>query len=159
VNDELRAVRAVDRGEADAPAPSPDHRRLRGERGSGMVTALVLLFAFTAGGVVWLARDVNRRVTNQSAAQSIAFQAARSGAQQISLGSLRDEGSDGIVIDLVRAQDQATGVAQRLFVEYGVVGNVDDVRVDGEVVTVTVTISDPAGDVVGVGAAEPETGP
>ena len=44
-----------------------------------MVTALVLLFAFTAGGVIWLSRDVNRRVSNRSAAQSIVFQAARVG--------------------------------------------------------------------------------
>lgn len=124
-----------------------------------MVTALVLMFAFTAGGVIWLSRDVNRRVSNRSAAQSIAFQAARAGAQQVSLGSLRDGGVDEIVIDVHRAREQANGVARRLFVEYEVTGTVDSVAVDGEIVTVTVTIQDPAGDVVGVGAAEPETGP
>ena len=52
-----------------------ESRRGRGERGTALVTALVLLFAFTAGGVIWLSRDVNRRVSNRSAAQSIAFQA------------------------------------------------------------------------------------
>ena len=134
-------------------------RRGRGQRGSGMVTALVLMFTFTAGGVIWLSRDVNRRVSNQSAAQSIAFQAARTGAQQISLGSLRDGGSDEIVIDEARAVEQAGAVAQRLFIEYDVDGQVDSVSVNGEVVTVTVTILDPAGDVTGVGAAEPEAGP
>jgi hypothetical protein len=46
-----------------------------------MATSLVLLFTFTAGGVVWLARDVDRAISNRAAAQSIAFQAARSGAQ------------------------------------------------------------------------------
>ena len=55
-----------------------------------MVTGLVLLFAFTAGGVIWLARDVNRSVSNRSAAQSIAFQAARSAAQQVGITSLRE---------------------------------------------------------------------
>ena len=124
-----------------------------------MVTALVLMFAFTAGGVIWLSRDVNRRVSHRSAAQSIAFQAARTGAQQISIGSLRDAGSDELVIDGPRAVEQAGAVARRLFIEYGVTGTVDSVSIDGEVVTVTVTILDPAGDVTGVGAAEPETGP
>lgn len=124
-----------------------------------MVTALVLMFAFTAGGVIWLSRDVNRRVSNRSAAQSIAFQAARSGAQQISLGSLREGGTDEIVIDVPRATEQAGAVAERLFVEYEVDGRVDSVSVEGELVTVTVTILDPVGDVTSVGSAEPETGP
>ena len=124
-----------------------------------MVTALVLMFAFTAGGVIWLSRDVTRRVSNRTAAQSIAFQAARSGAQQISIGSLREVGADEIVIDRPRAVEQAGEVARRLFVEFGVTGTVDSVSVDGEVVTVRVTIVDPAGDVSGVGAAEPEIGP
>ena len=60
-----------------------------------MVTGLVLLFAFTAGAVIWLARDVNRSVSNRTAAQSIAFQSARSGAQQIDIVVLRDGPSDG----------------------------------------------------------------
>jgi Tfp pilus assembly protein PilX len=137
----------------------PDARRGRGERGSAMVAALVLLFAFTAGGVIWLSRDVNRRVSNQSAAQSIAFQAARSGAQQVSVGSLRDGGADTIVIDVAGASQQATAVANRLFEEYGVTGTVDGIAVEGQTVTVTVTITDPVGDVTGVGSARPETGP
>jgi hypothetical protein len=124
-----------------------------------MVAALVLLFAFTAGGVIWLSRDVNRRVSNQSAAQSIAFQAARSGAQQVSVGSLRDGGADTIVIDAAGASEQATAVANRLFDEYGVTGTVDGIAIEGQTVTVTVTITDPVGDVTGVGSARPETGP
>lgn len=138
--------------------PGGRPRRGRGQHGSGMVTALVLMFTFTAGGVIWLSRDVNRRVSNRSAAQSIAFQAARTGAQQISLGSLRDGGADEIVIDVPRATAQAGAVAERLFIEYGVEGTVDSVSIEGELVTVTVTILDPVGDVTGVGSAEPETG-
>ena len=53
------------------------------DRGSATVTALVLVFAFTAGAVIWLASDVNSRVADRSAAQSVAFQAARAGAQQV----------------------------------------------------------------------------
>jgi hypothetical protein len=67
------------------------------------VTALVLLFAFTAGGVIWLSRDVNRVITNRSAAQSIAFQSARAGAQQVEVGSLR--GGASLEIDEDRARE------------------------------------------------------
>lgn len=74
------------------PAPSAQ-RRCRGDEGAGLATALVLLFAFTVSGVVWLARDVDRAISNRAAAQSIAFQAARSGAQQIDVVVLRSTGS------------------------------------------------------------------
>lgn len=140
-------------------ARSRDPRRGRGERGTALVTALVLLFAFTAGGVIWLSRDVNRRVSNRSAAQSIAFQAARSGAQQVSVGALRRGGADTIVIDTDAARTQATRVALRLFDEYEVDGSVRRITVDGDQVTVEVVIADPAGDMTGVGSARPETGP
>ena len=57
--------------------PSEELRRGRDDRGSGLVTGIVLIFAFTFLGLVWLARDVDRGVSNRSAAQSIAFQSAR----------------------------------------------------------------------------------
>ncbi len=137
---------------------SPSGRRCRDERGTALVTALVLLFAFTAGGVIWLSRDVNRRVSNRSAAQSIAFQAARSGAQQVEVGSLRDGGDQPLVIDEPSAQEHARRVADRLFDEYRLDGSVLAVTVDGVTVTVEVRISDSAGDVVGVGSAGAEAG-
>jgi len=133
-------------------------RRSRGERGTALVTALVLLFAFTAGGVIWLSRDVNRRVSNRSAAQSIAFQAARSGAQQVDVGSLREGGDVPVVIDEPSAREHALRIADRLFDEYGLDGTVMRVGVDGVTVTVEVRISDPVGDVVGVGSARAEVG-
>ena len=123
-----------------------------------MVTALVLLFAFTAGGVIWLARDVNRRITNRSAAQSIAFQAARSGAQQVQVSSLREGGPVTLVIDVPSAREQALRVADRLFDEYDVDGSVVNISVADVTVTVEVQINDPAGDVVGVGSARAEAG-
>jgi Tfp pilus assembly protein PilX len=133
-------------------------QRCRGEHGTALVTALVLLFAFTAGGVIWLSRDVNRRVSNRSAAQSIAFQAARSGAQQVEVEALRDGGEVSLVIDVPAAQVQARRIADRLFDEYDVDGTVQGVSVSGVTVTVTVRISDPVGDVVGVGSARAEAG-
>lgn len=137
---------------------STDVRRCRGERGTALVTALVLLFAFTAGGVIWLARDVNQRVSNRSAAQSIAFQAARSGAQQVEVASLRDGGPTELVIDEPLAREQALRIASRLFDEYDVDGAVLRISVVDVTVTVEVQISDAAGDVVGVGSARAEAG-
>ncbi len=82
-----------------ASSCEPDGRRGRGERGSAVVTALVLLFVFTAGGVIWLSRDVNRVITNRSAAQSIAFQSARAGAQQVDVGSFARRGEPTVVLN------------------------------------------------------------
>lgn len=120
------------------------------------VTGLVLLFAFTAGAVIWLARDVNRSVSNRSTAQSIAFQAARAGAQQVSLPSLRS--GDSPEID-ERAVEAARSTATELFRGYDVDGTVDSVVVDGDLVEVRLTIEDPAGDVTGIASARAESGP
>jgi hypothetical protein len=134
-------------------------RRLRGDRGMSMVTGLVLMFSFTAGAVIWLARDVNRTVSNRSAAQSIAFQAARSGAQQVVVGELRDGMEEAVVIDLPRATQAARETADLLFEEYEVDGVVVAVRpVDSDGVEVEVRIDDPAGDVIGVASARAEAG-
>lgn len=122
-----------------------------------MVTGLVLIFAFTAGAVVWLARDVNRSVGNRSAAQSIAFQAARSGAQQIEPQSLRDGAAP--VIDQQRADAAARQTAGELFDGYGVDGEVVRVVVEGDTVEVGIRLDDPAGAVTGVASARAEVGP
>ena len=131
-------------------------RRCRGERGVAMVTGLVLIFAFTAGAVILLARDVNRSVSNRSAAQSIAFQAARSGAQQVALGSLRVDGET--VVDADRARAAAHSTAAELFAGYQLEGEVLRVAVDADTVEVEVRVSDPAGDVTGIAAARAEAG-
>jgi hypothetical protein len=121
-----------------------------------MVTGLVLLFAFTAGAVIWLARDVNRAVSNRSAAQSIAFQAARSGAQQVEVASLREHSV--VVVDAERAGSAARATAQSLLDGYRLTGSVTRVSVDGDRVEVELRVVDPAGDVVGVAAARAEAG-
>ena len=132
-------------------------RRCRGDRGMAMVTGLVLLFAFTAGGVIWLARDANRAVSNRTTAQSIAFQAARSGAQRVGVESLR-QGAE-VLVDEDAARRAAESTAADLFSGYGVDGDVLRVTVvPPDTVEVEVRISDPAGDVTGVGAARAETG-
>jgi hypothetical protein len=122
-----------------------------------MVTGLVLLFAFTAGAVIWLARDANRSVSNRTAAQSIAFQAARSAAQQLAVASLRDGASVRVDADAGRRAAEAT--AGDLFSGYDVDGVVVSVTVvPPDMVEVEVRISDPAGDVTGVAAARAEAG-
>jgi len=133
------------------------YRRCRGDRGMAMVTGLVLLFAFTAGGVIWLARDVNREVSNRSAAQSIAFQAARSGAQRIGVALLRQDAT--VLVDEDAARRAAESTAADLFSGYGVDGDVVRVTVvPPDTVEVEIRINDPAGDVTGVAAARAETG-
>ena len=132
-------------------------RRCRGDRGMATVTGLVLLFAFTAGGVVWLARDANRSVSNRTAAQSIAFQAARSAAQQVAVESLR-QGAE-IRVDVDAARRAAASTAADLFSGYEVDGRVVNVTVvPPDIVRVEVRISDPAGDVTGIAAASAEDG-
>jgi hypothetical protein len=123
-----------------------------------MVTGLVLIFAFTAGAVVWLARDVDRSVSNRSSAQSIAFQAARAGAQQVDAGSVRS-GAASIVVDPGAARRAAERTASRLLTAYELDGSVTAVEVGGDRVVVTVVVEDPAGSVTGVGAARAEGTP
>ncbi len=103
---------------------------MRGDRGAGLVAGIALIFAFTFLGLVWLARDVDRGVSNRSAAQSIAFQAARSGAQSAAVTDLR---SGSTLIDPAAATSAATATAGALFASYGVDGSVTSVEVaDGQ---------------------------
>jgi hypothetical protein len=132
-------------------------RRLRGERGTGTVTALVLLFAFTSGAVVWLARDVDRAVSNRSAAQSVAFQAARAGAQQLDVVALR-QGVTTPVVSAEAARAAATRTAGQLLASFGLDGRVESVDVTSELVTVRVVVTDPAGAVSGTGIARTRGG-
>lgn len=94
-------------------------RRLCGDRGQAFVLALVVLFTFTGAAAIWLARDVNQRVSDRSALQSVAFQAARSGAQQIDVGSVRGGAVGGVVIDDGAARAAAVDTAERLAAQYG----------------------------------------
>ncbi len=128
-----------------------------GDRGVAVVSALVLLFAFTSGALVWLARDVDRVISNRSAAHSIAFQAARSGAQQVSVPSLRQ---GEVRINISAARSAAIRTAELLFEQWGVDGSVTVVRLNGIAeVVVELVIHDPVGDALGVASAEALAGP
>jgi len=136
--------------------PSEERRRVRDDRGSGLVTGIVLIFAFTFLGLVWLARDVDRGVSNRSAAQSIAFQAARSGAQSAAVSDLR---SGATLIDPSAASRAATSTASALFTSYGLDGSVTSVDVVADSVSVVVTITDRGRTVTGAGTVRAERAP
>lgn len=127
-------------------------KRLSGDRGAGMVTGLVLMFAFTAGAVVWLARDVDRSISNRSAAQSIAFQSARSGAQQLDQDRLRSADAD-LAVDERAARRVAAATASQLFDAYRLDGTVIRIAVEGDRVTVAVEVVDAGRTVTGIGSA------
>ena len=131
--------------------------RVRGDRGAGTVAAIALIFAFTFLGLVWLARDVDRSISNRSAAQSIAFQAARSGAQAADVPGLRDGAPSPIEPGAARAAAERTAGA--LFASYGVAGTITEIRIDGDTVTVSVTITDAGRTVTGSGTVEAERTP
>ena len=132
--------------------------RCHDQRGTGLVAGITLVFAFTFLGLVWLARDVDRGVSNRSAAQSIAFQAARSGAQATSIGDLRV--SDGApTVDEGAARIAARRTAEALFASYGVTGTVETIAVTADSVAVTVTISDAGVTVTGAGTVRSERAP
>lgn len=138
-----------------APGRTGD-RRLHDDRGTGLVAGIVLIFAFTFLGLVWLARDVDRGVSNRSAAQSIAFQSARSGAQAASVTDLRT----GIaVIDPVRARQAAAVTATELFESYGLDGTITAVDVAVDSVSVSVSVTDGGRAVTGAGTVRAERAP
>lgn len=114
-------------------------RRFRGERGTAFVAALVIMFTFTGAAAVWLARDVNERVSDRSALQSIAFQAARAGAQQLEIGDLRDGGR--LTIDESAARQAARTAALRLAASYELDVQVVDQGYGGDVATWSVTVA------------------
>jgi Tfp pilus assembly protein PilX len=134
-------------------------RRCRGTRGAGMVTGLVLMFAFTAGGVIWLARDVDRSISHRSSAQSIAFQAARSGAQEIDLFAVRLGEVAAVPLDVGAAQRAAAQTAAELFAAYQLDGVVRSIVVEGDRVAVEVAVRDAGRVVTGAGAARSQSGP
>ena len=125
--------------------------RLRDDRGAGLVAGLVFIFAFTFLGLIWLAGTVDRGISNQSAATSIAFQAARAGAQAAQPDEIR--GGQVENLDVGRAVSAANEAAARLFTSYGLAGQAA-AEVDGTTVIVTVTITDGSKTVSGRGAAE-----
>ncbi len=123
-----------------------------------MVTGVVLMFAFTAGAIIWLARDVDRAVSDRASAQSIAFQAARSGAQQIDVDVLRRPAGT-VAIDLDRAGSAVEDTAARLLDAYDLAGRITAVDVVGDRITVTLEVDTAGRTVTGTGSARAQGAP
>lgn len=131
-------------------------RRGSGDRGSGLVAGIAFIFAFTFLGLVWLARDVDRGVSNRSTAGSVAFQSARSGAQAALPESLRN--GQEPTIDVAAAKAAGAATAGRLFAEYGVAGTVA-ITVSADQVTAVVTITDQGVTVTGRAVVQSQRAP
>lgn len=133
--------------------------RCRGDRGSSMVTGVVLMFAFTAGAIIWLARDVDRAVSDRAAAQSIAFQAARSGAQQVDVDAVRRLPGGPIAVDPDMARPAVASTAARLLDAYGLDGRIIGIDVVDNLVTVTLEVETAGRTVTGTGSARAQGSP
>jgi hypothetical protein len=133
--------------------------RGRGDRGSATVTGVVLMFAFTAAAIIWLARDVDRAVSDRASAQSIAFQAARSGAQQVDIAALRVRPGAPISIDPALARPAVESTAARLLDAYGLDGMVTAIDVAGDRVTVSLEVRTAGRTVTGTGSVRAQAAP
>jgi hypothetical protein len=125
------------------------------DRGSAIVATLTLTFVLMAGAFIWLSRTVDRSLHDRSQATSVAFQAARAGAQAVDLEA---SNADTIVLDATRAAAAARVTATLLLTANGDSGEVGLVRVDGPRVTVTVTITTTGRRAVGTSSATAHIG-
>ena len=100
----------------------------------GIVSAFVAVIAIALVAVAGLVYDGGQILTAQARARDLAANAARAGAQEIDLDTLRAE--QRVVLD----PDRATSAALDYLARYGATGNVE---VDGSRVTVTASIRQP----------------
>lgn len=124
-----------------------------------MVAGVVLMFAFTAGAIIWLARDVDRAVSDRASAQSIAFQAARSGAQQVDIDALRRRPGGPIDIDPELAGSAAEATAARLLDAYDLDGRITSIDIVGDRITVALEVETAGRIVTGAGSARAQGAP
>jgi len=106
--------------------------RLQGDRGS--MTAFVVVVAVALVMVAGMAYDGGQIIAAQTRVRSDAAKAARAGAQEIDLTSLRANG--GTALDPVAAEQAALGYLDEA-------GSTGAVTVDGASITVTVTAVQP----------------
>ena len=146
---------------ARTPRPArPTRRRRRvrwgDDRGSVVVTTVVLMVTLTGGALIWLTRDVDRQIAAVSQANAVALQAARAGAQRLTPASLR--GANTITIDRDTASRAATATASNLLDANHTVGRVETVLITGDRITVTVSITEAGRTVTGQATAHATAG-
>ena len=123
-------------GPGAEPDTEPDVGRR--DRGSATVFALTLTFVFMAGAFVWLTTVADQRIHDRTQAAAVAFQAARAGAQQLDQDAAR---RGVVVIDHGKAVAAARAAVARLVGGSGDSGSLGSLRINGNRVTATVTIS------------------
>lgn len=102
------------------------------DRGAGYLAAFIVLFsALVLAGTSALA-DAGRVSAAQRESTSIAFQAARVGAQEVTLG-----GGGSVGLDAAAARTSAAAAAIKLASSSG--ASVDGTRIDGDEVVVTIS--------------------
>ena len=131
-------------------------RRGRGDRGSAVVTTVVLMVTITGGALIWLTRDVDRQIAAVSQANAIALQAARAGAQHLTAASLR--GTDPVTLDPDAASHAATTTTSDLLDANRTTGRVEAVTITGDRITVTVSITEAGRTVTGQATARATAG-
>ncbi len=111
-------------------------RAWKNDEGAGFAIPLfVVLLALTAAASLSLLVDGGRATTAQRNANSIAFQASRSAAQELDTGALRN----GVIVVSPSADAAARSTAATLLDRVGLDGSVTSVDVDGRRITVTIT--------------------
>lgn len=101
---------------------------------AGSVSAFVAVVAVGLIMVTGMAYDGGQIVAAQATARDLAASAARAGAQEVDLDSLRSTG------DAILDPDRATAAAQAFLAQAGFSGTA---RVDASSITVTVTVRQP----------------
>ena len=125
------------------------------DAGSATVLMITLCFVFLAGSLVWLSRTVDQSLHDRTNAAAIAFQAARAGAQQIDPTSAR---TGVALVDSLAARSAVASTAARLLSVNGDTGSVSAVSIEGNRVTVSVTITTTGRPATGTASATAVTG-
>ena len=120
------------------------------DAGSATVVMITLCFVFLAGSLVWLSRTVDQSLDDRTNAAAIAFQAARAGAQQLDSATARF----GVaIVDSSAARSAVVSTAARLLAVNGDTGSVSAVSIEGNRVTVSVTITSTGRPATGTASA------
>lgn len=125
-----------------------------GDVGSATVLMVTLCFTFLAGTLLWLSRTVDQALDDRTNAAAVAFQAARAGAQALDPDSARA----GLpVVDPVAARSAVISTIGRLLAANGDNGSLTALSIEGNRVTVSVTITTTGRPATGTGSVSAVT--
>lgn len=115
---------------------------------------ITLCFTFLAGTLLWLSRTVDQALDDRTNAAAIAFQAARAGAQALDSNSARV----GLpVVDPAAARVAVSSTIARLLAANGDTGSLAALTIEGNRVTVAVTITTTGRPATGTGSVSAVT--